>query len=131
MMTMHPRNCFCNLDTVPFSTQFIFLKERKLRKPTMDSYAKNISNRKRAVILSINIVMDTAQTGFSVTTFFFLHLKWEPFEYGLLCCKLAPAAQARVSTKIRELLGTIIYPYVRAKPVYVHAHGRAQMNMNI
>ena len=58
-----------------------------------------------------------------------LHLKLEPFEYGLLCCKLAPAAQAKNLCNNRRASGNN-YPCSRVKPVYVLAHGRAQMSMN-
>jgi hypothetical protein len=42
MMTMNFRKCFYPFDTVPFSTQFILLQTQRVKKPTRDSYTKDI-----------------------------------------------------------------------------------------
>lgn len=54
---MHPRNCFCHLDTVPLSIQVIFLKERENQQWIL--MQKIFTDGKRAVILSVNIARDS------------------------------------------------------------------------
>lgn len=91
-MATNPKNRFCHLDSgFVYTAYFVQRKEENYRWTLMH---RIFVHGKRATISSTNVATHSQPKLASWLRCLLLHLKWDPSENGLLCCRLAPTTQA-------------------------------------